>query len=308
MSDFTEDFNGMLKRVFVGCDEFSVEIAAVTGFKAPYEALKVISGEIDDLIMKKRERITGRTLVKHVNKHSLSSLAGDLATITCGYAHSINDLELAKDIDYSYNKLLQLRDEEISKDCRIIYDKAFAHKTELLNYGITADKFTELDTMITDWDTNSQLNLVAWKQKRIYTAQLLAKVKEGKGILENILDKLIIVFKVSCPNLVSIYNTTRHSMMRNYSRRVESGTVLGFVFVKDMGIPITAIVNIKGATVEKRLESDMDGEYTFTLPIGIYTITAYKADFITKVVENVELKKDEDTLVNFELEKVTPAK
>ena len=141
----------------------------------------------------------------------------------------------------------------------------------------------------------------------MYTAQILAKVKEGKSILDNILDKVVVSFKFGCPDLYKMYNSHRQHIIRTNSKRVEIGTILGFVYVKDEGIPINALVSIRGNGIDKRAESYKDGEYTFTVAAWKYTMIAEKQGFITKSFDEVEVRSDQDILLNFELEKVVKA-
>jgi len=304
MNDYTEEFNAMLKRLFIGCDEFSVNIAAVSGFNNPYELLRKIMLEIDDLTVKRGNRITGMTITKYLDTYGLSSLAGDIATITCGYAYTINDTKLAASLNYTSEAILKHREEDIPKIARIIYDIAIVHQKELLNFGVTTAKFNDLDKLILDYQNTAQNNLDVWKQKRIYTAQILAKVKEGKSILDNILDKVVVSFKFGCPELYKMYNSHRQHIVRTNSKRIEIGTILGFVYVKDVGIPINALVSVRGNGIDKRTESYKDGEYTFTVPAGKYTMIAERQGFVTKSFDNVEIRSDQDILLNFELEKI----
>ena len=53
MNDYTEEFNAMLKKIFIGCDEFSANIVTVSGFNNPYELLRKIMLDIDDLSVKR---------------------------------------------------------------------------------------------------------------------------------------------------------------------------------------------------------------------------------------------------------------
>ena len=124
MNDYTEEFNAMLKRLFIGCDEFSVNIAEVSGFNNPYELLRKIMLEIGELSVKRGNRITSYTDTKHLDTYGLSSLAGDIATITCGYAYTINDTKLAKSLNYTSDGILKHREEDIPKIARIIDDIA----------------------------------------------------------------------------------------------------------------------------------------------------------------------------------------
>ncbi len=308
MNDYTEEFNAMLKKIFIGCDEYSANIATVSGFNNPYELLRKIMLDIDDLSVKRGNRITSYTETKHLDTYGLSSLSGDIATITCGYAYTINDDKLAASLNYTYEGILKYREEDIPKVARLIYNTAIAHKSELLNFGITEAKFNDLDTMILTYENNAKSNVDVWKQKRMYTAQILAKVKEGKSILDNILDKVVVSFKFSCPELYKMYTSQSHHIIRTNSKRIEIGTIYGFVYVKDEGIPINGVVSIRGNGIDKRSESYRDGEFTFTVPAGKYMMVAERQGFIAKTFDDVIVRSDQDVLLNFELEKSTTLK
>ena len=304
MYDYTEDFNGMLKRMFLGCDPFAAEIALVAGFKNPYDSLQVISGDIERLGNKQKVKISDGPVLRPINKHTFYGLAGDIASITLGYAYAINDAALIANMDWKPNYSYTITDEEVIRDCKKIYDNAIGHKAALLNYGITAANFNDLGNMVVDWEVNMETNLEAWKLKRMHSAQMLAKVKEGKLIVENILDKVIVAFKTSCPEMYKAYSTSRSSMSSHSMRRANSGTIIGFVYVKEDGIPLNALVWTTAGTVMKRVESDMDGMFRNVLPVGTYTFTCEKQGYVTLKAENILIRNDEDRLLNFEMYKL----
>ena len=80
----------------------------------------------------------------------------------------------------------------------------------------------------------------------------------------------------------------------------EEGTIRGKILDEATGEPMM-FCNIVVAGTGTGSQTDMDGNFEFQLPTGIYTLESSYVGYATKTIEGVEVKNNEITVLNFNL-------
>jgi hypothetical protein len=150
------------------------------------------------------------------------------------------------------------------------------------------EDFENLDESY-NWDTSTVSNGVTYWLKVI-----LKEDSNSDGVYETIIDE----------------DTSDSSFEINNYVPTE-GWIYGWVTEnkEDSEVPIedaivcVTITKETDSTTNKCVYTDEDGEYTVTIPIGTYTISASKDGYVTATVPNTLVQGDLGTLVNFSLEK-----
>jgi protocatechuate 3,4-dioxygenase beta subunit len=171
-----------------------------------------------------------------------------------------------------------------------------------------------LKTNIDTYSGSSKLNILDIKQRKIYTEELRELFMQLRKLVDNKLDKVMMIFQFTHPSDYKLYEEARNSMPKRHVKKSngevtdeEAGILTGMVTDKADEMPIAAAtVKLSGTdyTTETETETDSDGEYTFdSLPAGTYTIEVTLLDYQTATLTNQAVVAGDETVADFEMVK-----
>ena len=124
------------------------------------------------------------------------------------FADDTNDLQLRDDMHVTKTQLRHIRDDEFAPFCQFIHTRASAHAAALKDYNIQPADFTELQTLITEYQMESPKPRTTVSQRKTINANLVALFADNKRRYKN-LDKQIKTLITQSPDFVNTYFNAR---------------------------------------------------------------------------------------------------
>ncbi len=288
-------------------------ISTISKLLAAYNELKLLLTKIEETAQNQMFDTTGLTMDKSVVKGLLANALAKVCSATMVFASETSNLLLKKTVKYTESKLVRLSDEILIEVSGIIYKKCNSIKADLVDYGIIDDDFTLLsnlrDTFII---LNPSVDLAIDKRK-VDTALLSSLINEARNILNEKIDRLMLVLAKDHPKFYSLYKNARgiddYQGKTNKQQNIKDG--VGFI----MG-NITALFDesiIEGATIyimgtDIKETSDEDGFYYIDqVPSGTYTIKITLDTYKELFIKNVVVKPGDELIIDGVLESDTPS-
>lgn len=306
MTNYQENYYSMFKVVKVGINPYLADIDAIPAFKTARIKLFEIIDQLSLSVQKQSINVSGQTEIKSVRRIKMCDAAFEMGQIISAYALANDKIDLNTEVNYPLSAFTRQRDEVVAEVCKTIHLRATENIGELMNFGIQQLQVDDLNALITDYSDNSQLNKVSW-QKKYAQSDIIGKlIIEGKDILGNSFDKMILLFRINNPELFAAYNSARNSMPTRHAKKSngevtdeEAGILTGTVTDKTDGIPIQgATVNITATTFST--ETDEDGIYLFdTLPAGTYNVEVIILDYQTATLAAQKVIAGDETVADF---------
>jgi hypothetical protein len=310
MKNRNEDYLSMLnltEKVWVDKQSIFGNIIAV---KDAFNEMIVLKLALIELSVKQSEAIGGKIINKKVLRKEMSELSAQMGQITAAYAYTIENEDLIKAVNFPISYYNQKRDEEVAELCKIVYEKVDANKLNLVNYGITQTMIDSLQGNISSYSGGTQSNKLDIKKRKVYTDDVSKFVGQLRQLVDNKLDKVMMIFQFTHPSDYKLYEEARNSMPKRHVKKSngeitdeEAGILTGMVTDKADEIPIAgATVKLTGTGYQT--ETDSDGEYTFdSLPAGTYTIEVTLLDYQTATLTNQAVVAGDETVADFEMVK-----
>ena len=287
----------MQRAVEQHLDTNTTIIAAVPAFVTAFNLSKGISAQIVATIGGQEAVRTGITEDKQVSKDQLIDAALRIAKPTRAYASVIGDNTLRDEVDYSRSELNRLREDQLAPRCQIIYDRAFANKDALKDYGVTDVKLTALLDAINAFSADVPKPRAARADRPVKTANLRDLFRQNNQVLDR-MDDLIDNFADDPPDFVATYK-----QLRKIDKPASTTTQLkGKVTNAANASPVNdATVTVVEAA--KTAQTDSGGNYNIKpLPAGKYTIRVTKTGFTDFEASDVDVKLGQITTLDVELE------
>jgi hypothetical protein len=189
------------------------------------------------------------------------------------------------EVNFGRGEILHMEDEQIQQACTIILNAGLAHVANLGDYGVTAVKLTNFETLIANWHVESQLPRVAIAARKVATKAIPVLLRQMDVILKDQLDKLMVLFKDSEPTFYNTYVEARKVVDSGHGAKGPrlSGTVTGH----NGALLLDALV--RATYLDKVVEARTDayGAFSMRLP-GVVantevTVTASKLGYVTDV-------------------------
>lgn len=277
-------------------DENNTIIKAVPAFETAFNKLKHLNAQITSAIGGQEVSRTGFARDKSTSKTELCNATLLIAKPTRAFATATGDNALRDEVDYTFNKLNRLRDDQIAPRCQIIRDRAAANLAALADYGITAEKLTDLQNKIDTYLAETPKPRSARADRSIKTADLSEFFRESKKALKQ-MDDLIDNFTAANSEVVNKYKR-----LRKIDKPPSTTTQLkGIVTNKSDG---TAINQAEITIVEltKTAKTNSLGNYSIKpAPIGKFTIRVTKSGFNDFEIFDFDIKLGGITTLNVEL-------
>jgi hypothetical protein len=227
----------------------------------------------------------GKTTSKAQRKAGLADAGYGIAASVQAYASVTGDSDLYMEVNFGRGEILKMEDEQIQQACTIILNAGLAHVANLGDYGVTAVKLTNFETLIANWHVESQLPRVAIAARKVATKAIPVLLRQMDVILKDQLDKLMVLFKDSEPTFYNTYVEARKVVDSGHGAKGPrlSGTVTGH----NGALLLDALV--RATYLDKVVEARTDayGAFSMRLP-GVVantevTVTSSKLGYVTDV-------------------------
>ena len=310
MERFQENHLSMFKTVDIATEKYATVIDAVLPLKSARTEFKQIIVKMGNAVQKQSTNISGVTEEKKQRRQKMTDKTFVVGQLVSAYAIAKKMTALDAEVNFPVSSLNRMQDDEVGEICSKVYLKAKEHLADLADYGITTAVLSELKELIDNYNSNTQLNKTAINEKSEQTKIIAQLTKEGKALLTNSFDKLMLIFKDSNPEAYNAYVAARNSMPKRHAKKSngdvmedEAGLLTGMVTDKADEMPIQgAIVKLTGT--DYKTETDSDGEYLFdSLPAGTYTVEVSILDYVTAQLKDQKVIAGDETIADFAMQK-----
>ena len=310
MKRFEENHLSMFKTVDIATENHATVIDAILPLKSARTELKQIIVNLGNAVQKQSTNISGYTEEKKQRRQKMTDQTFVVGQLVSAFAIAKNMTALDAEVNYSITTLNRMSDDEVGEICNKVYLKAKEHLADLADYGITTAVLNELKELIDNYNSKTQLNKVTLEQKSEQTKIIAQLIKDGKALLTNSFDKLMLILRNTNPEAYNAYVAARNSMPKRHAKKSngevieeEAGILTGLVSDKADGMPIAG-ATVKLSGTDYKTETDSDGEYLFdSLPAGTYTVEISILDYqIAKLTDQKVIAGDE-TIADFEMMK-----
>ena len=308
MERFQENHLSMFKTVDIATENHATVIDAILPLKSARTELKQIIVNLGNAVQKQSTNISGYTEEKKQRRQKMTDQTFVVGQLVSAFAIAKNMTALDAEVNYSITTLNRMSDDEVGEICNKVYLKAKEHLADLADYGITTAVLNELKELIDNYNSKTQLNKVTLEQKSEQTKIIAQLIKDGKALLTNSFDKLMLILRNTNPEAYNAYVAARNSMPKRHAKKSngevieeEAGILTGLVSDKADGMPIAgATVKLNGT--DYKTETDSDGEYLFdSLPAGTYTVEISILDYQTAKLTDQKVIAGGETIADFEM-------
>ena len=308
MKRFEENHLSMFKTVDIATENHATVIDAILPLKSARTELKQIIVNLGNAVQKQSTNISGYTEEKKQRRQKMTDQTFVVGQLVSAFAIAKNMTALDGDVNYSITTLNRMSDDEVGEICNKVYLKAKEHLADLADYGITTAVLNELKELIDNYNSKTQLNKVTLEQKSEQTKIIAQLIKDGKALLTNSFDKLMLILRNTNPEAYNAYVAARNSMPKRHAKKSngevieeEAGILTGLVSDKADGMPIAG-ATVKLSGTDYKTETDSDGEYLFdSLPAGTYTVEISILDYQTAKLTDQKVIAGDETIADFEM-------
>ena len=308
MERFQENHLSMFKTVDIATENHATVIDAILPLKSARTELKQIIVNLGNAVQKQSTNISGYTEEKKQRRQKMTDQTFVVGQLVSAFAIAKNMIALDGDVNYSITTLNRMSDDEVGEICNKVYLKAKEHLADLADYGITTAVLNELKELIDNYNSKTQLNKVTLEQKSEQTKIIAQLIKDGKALLTNSFDKLMLILLNTNPEAYNAYVAARNSMPKRHAKKSngevieeEAGILTGLVSDKADGMPIAG-ATVKLTGTDYKTETDSDGEYLFdSLPAGTYTVEISILDYQTAKLTDQKVIAGDETIADFEM-------
>lgn len=236
----------------------------------------------------------GKTLDKKALKIELVDEAYTLAAAVQAYASTINDNDLYQLVHFSRSALLATEDEELPQRCNLILQQATDAQTQLVDFGVTPTTLTELEALITLWDTKSQQPRMAISERVAATQEIPELIQQADKVLKEQVDKLMEQFRASDPTFYDTYKSARKIVNAGHGTSMVNLT--GQLVNANTQEPITN-ATVKDLNTDKQVPTDTNGLFELTkTPTGDTQLFCQAPSYLDQTV-NIQVKTGMDPLI-----------
>ena len=308
MKRFEENHLSMFKTVDIATENHATVIDAILPLKSARTELKQIIVNLGNAVQKQSTNISGYTEEKKQRRQKMTDQTFVVGQLVSAFAIAKNMTALDGDVNYSITTLNRMSDDEVGEICNKVYLKAKEHLADLADYGITTAVLNELKELIDNYNSKTQLNKVTLEQKSEQTKIIAQLIKDGKALLTNSFDKLMLILRNTNPEAYNAYVAARNSMPKRHAKKSngevieeEAGILTGLVSDKADGMHIAG-ATVKLSGTDYKTETDSDGEYLFdSLPAGTYTVEISILDYQTAKLTDQKVIAGDETIADFEM-------
>ncbi len=286
------------------CSENAPVFSGNAAFTTAFEEFETVIENIISTEQQNAAVITGIAADKNVSKEGLSEKAAEIASVISAYASTVGNNTLKDEVDFSYSRLVKMRDDMIAPVCQNIHDAGTANLAALADYGITAQMLADLQELINRYSADTPKPRTAISNRKTTTANLAALFDQADQILKERMDKIVVVFRAANPDFVETYENAR----RIVDPATTTTQLKGRVTDKTTSDPIkdAAITAVGTETANNgqtfTATTDANGDYQIKpMHHGAYTITITANGYAPLETTNFDIKMGEVNHLNAEM-------
>lgn len=196
------------------------------------------------------------------------------------YAASINDLVLEGSMNWTASSLEDLVKDIVGPTCVSLHTMAVAVKVPAADFGLKQSELDDLAAKNTAWAAKQSATRTKQVASSQAKKQVLKLVADNKKMLVKLLDRMVSTLTATKPELVGLWNQTRHVIDPATTTTTQRITVEQRL-PDDSLLPLyeaTVLMTIMGNTLTKQTNSLGEVEYK-PIKKGIYRVTVSKPGF-----------------------------
>jgi hypothetical protein len=236
-------------------------------------------------------------------KGLLANKLAKIASATMAYAYEIGNHQLEKEVDYSESILERLNDELFMETSGVIYDKSFALKTELADYGLGDADFTKASSLRDSFKLLCPNVSEVRDKHKADNALLNEKIGEVRELLRKKIDRLTRVLAEANPDFYALYKNARaiddyHGKSKKQMIEEGIGSISGSINSLFDGSLLEG-VKVEILNTEFSDNTDEDGYYYFEdVPAGTYSLRITFDTYKELIIEDVVLNAGDELMVD----------
>lgn len=209
MTKSEENKLSMLEAVYALLQGNTDKTATIPAFAEGETGLQTLIQKIKDTNSQFKNLAAGKTATKHAAEDSLVEAVLEVSNSLFVIARRNKDEELKVKAGINISDLRGMRDTELAGKCQDIATSAADMADELVNYGITADKLTELNNKIAAYQTALGAQESGLAERTAARQALSDLFKQTDELLKEELDSLMELFRNSETDFYNQYQAAR---------------------------------------------------------------------------------------------------
>lgn len=190
-------------------NKYNTVWSGLPAFVTAFGEFEGVIQSIQDTRLVQEGDISGVPKDKAQAKEAAIQKALEVSTAVFAYAAKNNNNTLKAKVDYSPSELRKSRDTVLIDRLQVIHQEANNIVGSLGDYGIDATDLTELQSLIDAYENLVEEPREAITNRSEATAALPGLFKQGDGLLDEQLDKLMEQFKQDNPKFYRQYFNAR---------------------------------------------------------------------------------------------------
>ncbi len=199
----------MYRTVKQLCDANLGIIQTNAGFMSVYNKFNDTITLIETASGGASEVTTGITADKNDDKATVCDTATTIAGFVYAFASSVNNNTLKNSVDYYYSVLYGLKKEELLTVVDSIYTLANNNVAAVTDFGATPEALADFQADITAYKNSVHSPRLAQTNKSTHNENLDKYFKAEDTILNEQMDKVVMVFNKNYPDFVTSYGKAR---------------------------------------------------------------------------------------------------
>ena len=175
-----------------------------------------VKNDLDEIISRIREKSATKDIgVESVTQRKgqlLKSVAlkvSGLSGILQAFAFQNNDMDLLNNIKVNKSDILNMAETEVPAKSKLVISEARERLEQLKRYGITEEMLVEIETSLEELESLIGKPRSIRNSKFANLKDIDELFREGKSLLNNQLDKLMLQFRITDPAFYDSYQTAR---------------------------------------------------------------------------------------------------
>lgn len=194
-------------------DEFLTQNASLIqnqpALVSAYTQLHSINEEIFNLNQRQSVSTTTETALKSNQKKEMIQILLKVAGAMAAHAAATDDIKLRLTVTLSEWELKNMRENDLVIKAKAIYDAALPLAAQIASWGVTQAELDLLGVDFTEFKQKTPDIRNMKVQSTQATATLKEKLDEGKTLLKEKIDAMMLPFKSSNPAFYGEYSNTR---------------------------------------------------------------------------------------------------
>lgn len=195
MTDRQENKRSMYLAVQRVCNRHNNIWSGLGAFVTAFGDFEGIIQQIGDARLIQEGQTVGIAENKQKEEDEMIDKTIEVGSAVFAYASDIGDNELREKIDYSPSSLRRSRDTVLKDRCQLVHDEANNVIANLSDYGIVAADLTDLQNAIDNYVDIIAKPRTAIGTRATATTQLVDLFKQGDGVLNDRMDRLVEQYK-----------------------------------------------------------------------------------------------------------------